>query len=214
MVHHPERTGTLVVLLDGFVEVGVPPGSLDRAARIVWAIARHHLSVGDRVGLLSTGAAPVWLPPAAGRRARWQVLDALLAVGATVAGSSPARPDARRRRWEAAATVPADAVVVGVSSLQSDAFVAGAVHHRRLGRPTVVVGIELADLLAPPTDEVERAARRLWAVETEARRAKLSGAGVPSMLVADDPASVLGWLGVRCRRPAGRTREPSSRRVA
>ena len=82
--------------------------------------------------------------------------------------------------------MPADAFVVGVSPLQSDAFVAAVAHHRRLGRPTAVVGVELADLL--PTDEgdVERVARRLWRLEADVRRAKLSRAGVRTLLVADD----------------------------
>jgi hypothetical protein len=31
VVHHPERTGTVVLLLDSFVEVGAPRGALDRA---------------------------------------------------------------------------------------------------------------------------------------------------------------------------------------
>lgn len=185
VVHHPERTGTVVVLLDGFVEAGLPEGALDRAARVVWSVARHHLSNGDRVGLVATGPTPRWLPPVAGRRARWEVLDALLRAESVTAGRVARTPSAAgmRRQDEA---VPADAFVVGVSPLQSDAFVAAVAHHRRLGRPTAVVGVEVADLLPPPHDDVERAARRLWRLEGEGRRAKLSRAGVRTLLVEDD----------------------------
>ena len=209
VVHHPERTGTVLVLLDGFVEVGAPAGSLDRAARVVWSIARHHLEAGDRVGLLAIGSAPTWLSPVAGRRARWQVLDALLAVGTTLTGSAlptRRRPSPRRRHTEPAASLGADAIVVGVSPLQSDAFVAEVLHHRRLGRSTVVVGVEAVDLLPPAVDEVERAARRLWALDTEVRCANLSRAGVSSVVVGDDPSPAIRLLASRPARP---TRRPA-----
>jgi len=185
VVHHPERTGTVVLLLDGFVEAGLPAGALDRAARVVWSVARHHLTNGDRVGLVAAGPTPRWLPPVAGRRARWEVLDALLRAEAITSGRGPrgGTTTSARRQDEA---VPADAFVVGVSPLQSDAFVAAVAHHRRLGRPTAVVGVELADLLPAAADDVERVARRLWRLEVDVRRAKLSRAGVRTLLVADD----------------------------
>ena len=185
VVHHPERTGTVVLLLDGFVEAGLPDGALDRAARVVWSVARHHLANGDRVGLVAAGPTPRWLPPVAGRRARWEVLDALLRAEAITAGRGPRGRSATSARRQDEA-VPADAFVVGVSPLQSDAFVAAVAHHRRLGRPTAVVGVELADLLPPAADDLERAARRLWRLEADVRRAKLSRAGVRTLLVADD----------------------------
>lgn len=185
VVHHPERTGTVVLLLDGFVEAGLPDGALDRSARVVWSLARHHLRNGDRVGLVTAAPAPRWLSPVAGRRARWQVLDALLAARST---PRPVRrrPTRTGRSVGPDDAVPADAFVVGVSPLQSDAFVAAVVHHRRVGRPTAVVAVETADLLPPPADAVERAARRLWRLDGEVRRATLSRAGVRSLLVADD----------------------------
>ncbi|HEU5081713.1 MAG TPA: DUF58 domain-containing protein [Acidimicrobiales bacterium] len=187
VVHHPERTGTVVLVLDGFVEAGLPDGTLDRAARVVWSLAGHHLRNGDRVGLLTAAPSPRWLPPVAGRRARWQVLDALLLARTTADVGGRRGRSARAAHGVASdVTVPADAFVVGVSPLQSDAFVATVVHHRRLGRPTAVVAVETADLLPPPGDEVERAARRLWALDVEVRRATLSRAGVRSLLVADD----------------------------
>ncbi|WP_436793332.1 DUF58 domain-containing protein [Actinospongicola halichondriae] len=203
VVHHPERTASIMLLLDGFVEVGAPPGSLDRAARVVWSIARHHLTAGDRVGLVSTGSAPTWLSPVSGRRARWQVLDALLTVGAQVAGSRGAR--SRSSEAPRQLTLPGDAVVLGVSPLQSDAFVASALHHARLGRPTAVVGVETADLLVPTTDVVEHAARRLWTAEVDARMARLARGGVPSVRVVDDAGPAIHLLAGRMSRRSRRT---------
>lgn len=202
VVHHPERSAAVVLLLDAFVEVGTPEGSLERAARVVWAVARHHLAAGDRVGLLAMGSAPTWLAPVAGRRARWQVLDALLSVGSTVAGSAPRRstpggPAAPGTRRDV--LLPADAVVLGVSPLQSDAFVHAVAHHARVGHPAAVVGVALDDLLPPVGDEVERAARRLWAAETRMRTTVLGRAGVPSVTVRDDPSPAIDLLAVRTR---------------
>lgn len=200
VVHHPERAATVLLLLDGFVEVGAPDGALDRAARVVWAIAREHLAAGDRVGLLAAGTATTWLAPTSGRRARWQVLDALLEVGATVVGSTRRGPPSMHRRE---ALVPADAIVVGVTPMQSDGFVAAVVHHARLGRPTVVVGVETADLLEPPGDEVERAARRLWAAEIEGRMATLASVGVPAARVVDDARPAVHLLSDRLSQRRG-----------
>ena len=97
------------------------------------------------------------------------------------------------------AALPSDAVVVGVSPMQSDAFVATVVHHRRLGRPTVVIGVETTDLLPPATDDVERAARRLWAIDVDVRVANLSRAGVPAVVVIDDAAPAIALLADRSR---------------
>ncbi len=201
VVHHPERTGCVVLCLDGFTEGGVPGGALERAARVVWSLARHHLAAGDRVGLVSTGASPVWLAPVAGRRARWQVLDALLRAGdGRAAPTDRPRPGAGRRGGRGPdEAVPADAFVVGVSPLQSDAFVAEVVHHRRVGRPTAVVVVETADLLDPPRGDAaavaaEVVARRLWRAEVDLRRGDLSRAGVRTVLVADDPTGAVRAL--------------------
>lgn len=202
VVHHPERTGTVVLLLDSFVEVGAPRGSLDRAARVVWSIARHHLVNGDRVGLVSVGSSLAWLPPVSGRRARWQVLDALLTIGSDIAGSRPSRSRAGGENRHV--LLPADAVVVGVSPLQSDGFVASVLHHVRLGRPVMVIGIATTDLLDPPGDETERAARRLWELDIELRRSNLSRAGVPSAMVVDDGAKAVRLLSRR--QPRNRIR--------
>ena len=201
VVHHPERSASVVLLLDAFVEVGAPPGSLDRAARVVWSIAREHLAAGDRIGLLAAGATPTWLSPVSGRRARWQVLDTLLTVGRQVAGADRAsRLPIRSRSRQRAIVLPDDAVVLGVSPLQSDAFVATVLHHARLGRPTAMVGVQTTDLVEPGSGHVERAARRLWQAEIDTRLARLSSAGVPGVLVVDDAGPAVRLLADRMHR--------------
>jgi uncharacterized protein (DUF58 family) len=177
IVHHPERTGTVVLVLDTFHDASAPgTEGLARAARAAWAVAAAHLRAQDRVGLVSEGPAAAWLPPRSGRRARWMLLDELLGVGA-------AAEDRRSRRPQRRLAVPPDALVVGVTSLRSPTFARQLVHHRRLGRTTVALVVDTSDLLPPVHGPVEAAAQRLWRVEVDIARYELERAGVPTALV-------------------------------
>jgi len=176
-VHHPERTGTVVLLLDDFLDD--QPGStraLARAARAAWAVASVHLRAQDRVGLLAQGRTAVWVPPRGGTRARWMLLDELLNVGG-------AAEDTWRRRRGGRVAVPADALIVGVSSLRSHGFVQDLLHHRRAGHTTVALVIDTADLLPAGTGRVDLAAQRVWLAQREAERHGLERGGVPTALV-------------------------------
>ena len=176
--HHPERTGTLVLLLDAFFDTSTGgTEALARAARAAWALAAAHLKAQDRVGLLTTGRTVVWLPPMGGRRARYLLLDALLAVGA-------AAEDFRRagRRQALRPVVPPDALVVGVTALYSPMY-RDLMQHRRQGRTVAALVVDTSDLLPPPHDAVEAAAQRLWHGGVAVHRHTLARAGVPSALV-------------------------------
>ena len=180
IVRHPERTGTVVLLLDGAVDgSAASTAALARAARAAWAVAEVHLRAQDRVGLHTSGTATVWLPPIAGRRARWMLLDALLTVG----GAAQAR---RGTRLSGRVSIPADALVVGITTLRSPAFTRQLLHHRRTGRTTAALVVDMSDLVPPPTDIVGAAAQRLWRAELEVERSRLSRAGVPSAVVTGD----------------------------
>lgn len=179
-VHHPERTGTVLLLLDAFfAKDAASTEGLARAARAAWAVASAHLQVQDRVGLLAVGRTAAWLPPRGGRRARWMLIDELLAVGA-------AAEDWRRRRWRTRAHVPADALVVGVTSLRSPGFPQDLLHHRRQGRTTVALVIDNGDLLPPPTGPVDAAAQRIWQLDLQLRRHELDRGGVPTAVIRGD----------------------------
>lgn len=180
IVHHPERTGTVLLLLDAFFENDrVSKAAFARAAQAAWAVAAAHLRVQDRVGLMAIGRTTAWMPPRSGRRARWLLLDELLAVGRD---TQDARYRGRRRR----ATVPHDALVVGITSLQSSAFIGDLVHHRRAGHTTVALVIDLTDLVPPPGDLVGNAAHRLWRAQLDLERQQLQRSGVPNALVTAD----------------------------
>lgn len=176
-VNHPERTGTVMLLLDVVFSDLQQTDGLARAARAAWAVASMHLRAQDRVGLIARGRTTAWLPPRGGRRARLMILDELLAVGQ--AAEDPTRRRRRRRRM----TVPGDALVVGVTSLRSQTFVPELLHHRRTGRTTVALVVDTSDLLPEPADRVDAAARRILLAQREAERHALERGGVPTALV-------------------------------
>jgi uncharacterized protein (DUF58 family) len=192
-VHRPERTGTVLLLLDAFAGEGENPEAVARAARAAWAVASVHLRAQDRVGLLARGRTTAWLPPQGGRRARWLLLDELLSVGA--AQETPWLAWRLRTR----VAVPADALVVGVTALRSRDFVRELLHHRRAGHTTAALVIDTADLLGGGTGRVDVAVRRLWLASREAERHALERGGVPTALVAAD-GSVGGAVSALRRR--------------
>jgi uncharacterized protein (DUF58 family) len=190
-VHHSDRTGTVLLLLDTvFAETSRSTEGLIRAARAAWAVAHVHLNAQDRVGLLARGRTPAWLPPRAGRRARWQLLEELLAVG--TAAENPGV----RRRTATRASVPADALVVGVTSLQSRDYLRTLLHYRRTGHQTAALIIDTADLLEADRDVIDTAARRLWLAQRSAARQELERGGVATALVtaAEGPAPAVSAL--------------------
>jgi uncharacterized protein (DUF58 family) len=178
IVHHPERTGTLLLLLDASFDTSTASTeALARAARAAWAVAAEHLLAQDRVGLLTIGKTVAWLPPTAGRRARYLLLDELLSVGAV------AEDWRAGRRPSGRTDVPPDALVVGVSTLRSFQFSRELLRHRRSGRTTAALVIDTSDLLYPPADGIQAAAQRLWRAELDVERHRLERSGIPTALV-------------------------------
>jgi uncharacterized protein (DUF58 family) len=180
-VHHPERTGTVLLLLDTFFsdrEGGAE--SRARVARTAWAVASLHLRVQDRVGILASGRAVAWVPPQGGRRARALLVDELLDIGAA------AEDVHGGRRRVGRVVVPSDALVVGVTPLRSTVFTLELVHFRRTGRRVVVLGIDTEDLHQRAPDPVREAARRVWRVQRDLERRALEDAGIPTVLVTGD----------------------------
>ena len=196
--HHPERTGTVVLLLDTLGD-GSGPGStgFNRVAGAAWTIATAHLRAGDRVGVLGAGPTATWLPPTGGRRAQVVLLDGLLAL----AGPSGRRP---ARRVDVRTLLPADALVIGVTMLQSDAFGAGLVRHRHAGRTTVAIVVDPTEGAGAGVDWFDRTARRLWRAELDLRRADLARGGIATAVVTDvdEVPAAMRSLTRRVARPA------------
>lgn len=179
-VHHPERTGTVLLLLDAFFgrdRTGAE--AFARAARTAWAVASVHLQAQDRVGLLSRGRTTAWLTPSGGRRARWALLDELLAVGG--AAEDPWRSEHRSGRVH----VPADALIIGITGLEGPWFLSDLLHYRRSGHTTVALVIDRADLLPAAQTSLETAARRIWLARRDVEVHRLERAGVQTALVTN-----------------------------
>jgi uncharacterized protein (DUF58 family) len=201
---HPERAGDVLIVLDAFpdslrgqTEVGEE--LIMRSGRVTWAIARGHLEANDRVGLVAEGANPVWLPPGAGRRARYALLQALLdAFSTSAAVQREIRPI---RRFQ----VPPSALVIAISPLGRERTLRMMVGLRAAGRAVAVMAIDTTAWLAEVAPGLPDDAHRLAALTFEERVATLRRQGVP--VVEWRPGDDLG----RAVRLLGRIRHGSRR---
>ena len=175
---HPERSGDVVIVVDAFpdslrgqTEVG--EDLILRAGRAAWAIAREHLAANDRVGFIAEGANPVWLPPGAGRRARYALLQALLDAFSISAAAQSEIPPVRRFQ------VPPSALVIGISPLGRERMLRMMIGLRGAGRAVAVMAIDTTDWLTENSPGLPEAALRLARLTFEERIATLRRKGVP-----------------------------------
>ncbi|BCJ36433.1 hypothetical protein Athai_39360 [Actinocatenispora thailandica] len=191
--HHPELSGEVVVVLDTYTDGTTEV--LARAARAAWAIASVHLQAGDRVGLIGLGGGWRTLHPAGGERAKYQLLETMLAMGADAV-------DTTSHNWVShRLPVPESALVIALTSLYQRSVVRFCQEWRSKGRTVAVAVLDAGDALPPPTSSTEVVARRLWRLEIDRRRAALTGVGIPVVTVGPGglARSVVGGL-----RRAGR----------
>lgn len=178
--HHPELSGEVVIVLDTYTD-GVPE-VLARVARAAWAIASVHLQAGDRVGVIGLGGQWRRLHPAGGERAKYQVLETLLAMGGDAVDKSSHNWVPHRL------PVPESALVVALTPLYRRNVVGVCTDWRARGRAVAVAVLDTGDVVAPPATGIEAYARRLWDLEIGRRRAALTGVGIPVVTVADGQA--------------------------
>jgi hypothetical protein len=129
------------------------------------------------------------------------LLDELLSVGGAAADV------ARTRRAHTRVFVPADALVVGVTSLRSQTFTPELLRYRRYGHATVALVIDTTDLLPEAGTPAEVAARRLWLAQREAERHALERGGVPTALVT--PTAGVGAAILTLRRRMNAMKQPA-----
>lgn len=202
--YHPERSGEVVILLDTFVDTGFELSTPARRALVIearaaWAVAPAQ----DRVGIATVGRIPIWLSPHSGARARYAILESLMSVGAVL--------DGRHSLSEAldAGRIPPAALVVFVTPLWSDRYLANVERLQARGRETAVLQLATDALLGPPANSAEALAHRLFRLGATDRADALRRAGLA--VVTWDPdtslsASVNAASQLQRRRRAARVR--------
>lgn len=170
---HPERNGDVVLLVDGQVESGTELHVLvDRSVRLGAALLQGHAKRHHRLGLITLDGTCRWIGPGMGETHRRRLVEQLI-------GLIPGRVlwEAAERAVIRAAKRPA--MVIALTPLL-DAKLAGVLYAlRRSGVDISVIEIDATADLPPPKRGDRQLGRRIWVMERERLRERLSGAGVP-----------------------------------
>ena len=168
-----ERAADLVVMIDGFSDVG-PPGNstIDVSVRGAAAIATAYLQAGDRVGAVTLGGMLRWLSPDAGGRQFYRIAEMVL----DVRGDSVVTPDLDRIPRTA---LPSGALVILFSPLLDERAIGAITDLRERGFPLVVVDVLRHEPPVPPRSPMSALAVRVWRLDRAALRSSMASLGVP-----------------------------------
>jgi uncharacterized protein (DUF58 family) len=196
---HPERNADVVLLVDSFAEVhDARDGTLDRAVRAAFALAREHLRERDRVGLVTFGGVLNWLLPGMGARQLYRIVDALL-ESEVVLNYAWRDVDSLPRR-----TLPPQALVLCLTPLLDDRAAAALLDLRGRGFDVAAVEVSPLGLVEPGRSETDELAYRIWRLRRDAVRSRLGRAGVPIAIWDDERPLALTLEEVRSFRRSGR----------
>ena len=205
-LRHPDRSTTIVVIVDGFQRSGaVRTDALRRSVRATLGLARLHTNAQDPVGLMLVGGALRWVPPDLGRAHMHRLTDALLEI--TMTGKRQVVPN--RQRLER--LIPKDAVVLAVSPLTDSRFEDIIVRLRARGQSLYVIQpiTFWPDYVEPRRHGKAFEPRHAWRVHSlrsQLDRQRVSEAGIPVIPWEEDQPieSVLRALRMsrRARRAA------------
>ena len=150
-----------------------------RSVAAAMALARGHLAMHDRVGLLVVGHTLNWLPPRLGRNQLYDIADQLIAVGNA--------PDASLRMYRppAVSSIPNDAIIVVISPLRDPLMVALVAELRSQGNPVSVL------LPAKETDAFARRTSRR--TETQARRLAATEQALGVQSLRERGVAIVEW---------------------
>lgn len=170
---HPERNGDVVLLVDGQVESGTElEGLVDRSVRLGAALLQGHARRHHRLGLITLDGTCRWVRPGMGEIHRRRLVEQLISV---IPGQ--VLWEAVERAVVRAAKRPA--MVIALTPLL-DSNLTGVLYAlRRSGVDISVIEIDATDELDPPEGGDRLLGRRIWTMERERLRERLSGAGVP-----------------------------------
>ncbi len=173
---HPERNSDVVLVVDTLAEPrrGVEV-TLDLAVRAAAGLGAAHLRRNDRVGLISFGEPVRWLQPGMGAVQRYRILDTLLESRSH-----------HQMYWRGVSAVPrrslpAKALVIGLSPLLDDRAISAFADLRGRGFDLAVIEIPAELFLPAPSGAEERLVRRVWELQREATRSRFRRHGVATV---------------------------------
>lgn len=173
-LRHPDRSTSIVVLVDAFAPLGRDRSDqLRRSVRAALGLTRLHLDAQDPVGVLIVGEGMHWIEPALGPRHQHLISDALIDLSGT---------KWRTRSRNAAMAdrlVPSDAIVVAVSNLSDARFVEVLHKLRSSGRPTQVIQPITDWRAVRPSAAGGPFAWRVHSLQQEGHRRRFRNASIP-----------------------------------
>ena len=170
---HPERNTDVVLFLDSFADVRSGGVSvLEEAVRAAAALAARYLERRDRVGLVGFGGVLRWLQPSMGVTQRYRLIETMIETGVEPTYTWRDVNLIPRR------TLPPASLVVGLTPLVDQRFVAALEDLRARRFDVAVVEVDPVPLVEPGPSETDRLAHRLWLLEREVTRWRLAALGI------------------------------------
>ncbi|HEY7222006.1 MAG TPA: DUF58 domain-containing protein [Micromonosporaceae bacterium] len=206
---HAERLADVVVVVDGFSDIGAPVRStLDIAVRACASVAAAYLRVGDRAGamLLGSGGVPRSVPLGLGRLQLARVVELLIrardGISAVEPNLAPLPPQ----------VLPPGALVLVASPLADQRVIDVLAGLRDRGATTILLDVLDPGILPAPSRRMDAVARRLWLLDREALLSRLADLGVAVLPAADLSTLAETLATMRVPRPrSGTARVPVGR---
>jgi uncharacterized protein (DUF58 family) len=192
---HPERNTDVVLFVDSFADIRRGRRStLDEAVRATAGLAARYLERRDRVGLVAYGGVLRWLQPAMGQAQRFKLVETVLETGV--------EPTYTWRNVNVipARILPPKALVLAISPLVDERFVATIADLRARRFDVAVVEVDPVPLVEPGRSELDGLAYRLWLLHREMLRSRLARLGVAVARWNDDASLDAALEGVRTYR--------------
>ena len=170
---HPERSADVILFLDAFSDVG-PAGSstLVSAVRAAASLATAYLDRKDRVGVIGFGGVLSGLGPRLGVAQLYRIVDALIQSEAMVSYVDKDVSFVPRR------LLPAKALLVAITPLVDERFVAALFDLRRRGFDLAIVDISPVPMTSRGRGRGDELAYRLWRMHRAAVAAQFERLGV------------------------------------
>jgi uncharacterized protein (DUF58 family) len=169
---HPDRSADVVLLLDSFVDVGQSIDStLGMAVEAVVELARGHLGLQDRVGLVGVGGYLDWIVPGLGARQLHRVVDAVLDTQVVVSLAD------RSLALVPSQALPPRAFVVALTPLVDPRSAGLLARVKARGGDLAVIEVSPVGFLDRPVRAADRLAFRAWELERDIIRRRLRAIG-------------------------------------